>query len=82
MLWFPVVFMAFINDYDRHMYVFQMPFENVETCTEFSRNNQQALFYLAYHSYLFKRKPLNLMCVSEEGLNELKPRRFGIDIET
>jgi len=82
MLWFPVVFMAFINDFDRHMYVFQMPFDNVEICTEFSRNNQQALFYLAYKSYLFKRKPLNLMCVSEEGLEGLKPRRFGIDIET
>lgn len=75
MSWFVVVFMLFTNNYDRPIYIFQYNFKEMDECIAFAKENQDGLFYLAHKAYDFKRPPLNLMCVSEQGIKELNLRR-------
>ena len=76
MLWYVVVFMVFANDFDRHMYIFQWGFPKVDECIVFAKKNKNTLFYMAHQAYDFKRMPLNLMCVSSEGIRKLEPQRL------
>tara|TARA_E500000305_G_C4025255_1_gene241371 strand:+ start:3088 stop:3336 length:249 start_codon:yes stop_codon:yes gene_type:complete len=78
--WFPIVFMVFSNPDDRMMYIFQWPFNSSEECVEFSVKNKEGLFFLAHKAYEFKINPLNLICVSEEGIEDLQPRLLEKEI--